>query len=162
MKAPWHNPWPWGIGLGLGVVVVANAVMIHLATSHPSAPASSDHYGDSLRWSEIQAERGRARALGWQVALEPCARLGGDGCELRVTVRDRAGGPVPGLRGHVSARRADDPALDREAEVHAAERAGEYRGRLALARPGLYTVSIRLEGGEAPWVDERRLEVSAP
>lgn len=161
MKAPWQNPWPWGIGVGLGVVVAVNAFMIHIAVSHPSAPASRDHYGESQRWDEVQAERGRARALHWQVELQSCASLAAEGCPLALRVRDAAGAPVAGLRGTIRAQRADDPGLDREAEVSARAAAGDYEGRLALARPGLYTLSIRLEGGPAPWVDERRIHVPA-
>lgn len=159
MMAPWKNPWPWGIGLGLGAVVVANAIMIHIAVSHPSAPASRDHYGESQHWDEVQAERGRARALGWQVELEPCASLDTEGCALALRVRDAAGAPVAGLRGMIRAQRADDSALDREAELAARGDAGDYAGQLALARPGLYTLSIRLEGGPAPWVDQRQILV---
>jgi len=164
------NPWPWGIGLGLGAVVVANAIMIHVAVSNPSAPAAADHYGESLRWDEVQAERGRAQALGWQVELEPCAGLDPraeldppaeleHGCAVRVRVRDAQDAPVSGLHGRLQAQRADDPGLDREATVSAAASPGEYEATLALARPGLYTVAIRLEGGPAPWVDERRIRV---
>jgi nitrogen fixation protein FixH len=161
VKGPRRNPWPWGIGIGLGVVVAVNALMIHIAISHPSAPASRDHYGESQRWDEVQAARGRSRALGWRVELEPCASLGADGCPLVLRVRDAAGLPVAGLHGTIVAQRADDPALDREAEVVARAELGGYEARLALARPGLYALSIRLEGGAAAWVDERRILVAA-
>jgi len=161
MKGPRQNPWPWGIGLGLATVVAANAIMIHIAVSHPSAPASRDHYGEAQRWDEVQAERGRAKALGWRVELEPCRTLDAEGCPLTLRVRDAAGAPVAGLHGTITAQRADDPGLDRQAEVAARAEAGDYEGRLALARPGLYTLSIRLEGGPAPWVDERRVLVLA-
>ncbi|MCA9652111.1 MAG: FixH family protein [Myxococcales bacterium] len=156
-----RSPWPWGIGIGLGVVVVANAIMIHIALSHPSAPAAADHYAESQRWSEVQAERQRAQELGWTVELRPCAQLDASGCALRLEVRDAQGEVVPGLHGRVSAQRADDVTLDRDAEL-AEISAGEYEGTLALARPGLYALSIRLEGGPAPWVDERRIEVGSP
>jgi nitrogen fixation protein FixH len=159
VKGPLQNPWPWGIAAGLGVVVAVNAFMIHIAVSHPSAPASRDHYGESLRWNEVQVERGRAQALGWRVELRPCAALRAEGCPLVLHVRDAAGAPVTGLRGTVVAQRADDPALDRKAEVSASTEAGDYDARLPLARPGLYTLSIRLEGGAAPWVDARRIHV---
>lgn len=160
MKGPLHNPWPWGIGLGLGVVVAVNVFMVHIAVTHPSAPASRDHYGESLHWDEVQAERGHARALHWRVELQPCASVTAEGCPLALRVRDAAGAPVAGLRGTIRAQRADDPALDREAEVSASAVAGDYEAHLALARPGLYTLSIRLEGGAAPWVDERRIHVA--
>lgn len=161
--------WPWGIGLGLGLVVAVNAWMVHLAISHPSVPASADHYAESIRWDEIQAERARAQALGWRVELRPCPRLRDreqdrehdheHGCTIRLQVRDTAGAPVIGLHGHVRAQRADDAALDREAPVYAGGSAGDYEASLSLARPGLYTVSIRLEGSDAPWVDERSVEI---
>lgn len=161
MKGPRQSPWPWGIATGLGVVVAANALMIHIALSHPSAPASPDHYGEGLRWNEIQAERSRAQALGWRVELEPCAGLGQAGCPLVLRVRDAAGAPVVGLRGGVTAERADDPALDRQASIAPGERPGEYLALLPLARPGLYALALRLEGGAAPWVDQRRILVPA-
>jgi nitrogen fixation protein FixH len=160
VKRPLGNPWPWGIGAGLGVVVAVNALMLHIAISNPSAPASRDHYGDSLRWNEVQAERGRARALGWRVEVQPCAALlQAEGCPLVLRVRDAADRPVAGLHGTIVAQRADDPALDREAEVTASPGVGDYVARLPLARPGLYTLSIRLEGGPALWVDQRRIHV---
>ena len=161
MKGPLRNPWPWGIATGLGVVVAVNAFMIHIAISHPSAPASRDHYGESQRWDEVQAERGRSAALGWRVDVTPCAELTAEGCPLVMQVRDGAGAPVVGLHGTITAQRADDPALDREAAVTSHGEAG-YAARLSLAQPGLYALSIRLEGGPAPWVDQRRILVSKP
>lgn len=162
LKGPRHSPWPWGIGIGLGIVVAVNAFMIHIALSHPSVPASQDHYGESLHWDEVQAERGRAAALGWQVELQPCASLGPDGCPLSLHVRDAQGAAVAGLHGEIRAERADDPTLDRTAAVTAGAEAGAYQGHLALGRPGLYTLSMRLEGGPAPWVDTRRIRVLGP
>lgn len=159
-KGPRQNPWPWGIGAGLGVVVVANAIMIDIAISNPSAPAAKDHYAESLRWDEVQAEHGRAQALGWQVELQPCDGVGPQGCALGLRVRDADGVAVSGLHGRLVAQRADDPALDRDAEVVATATPGSYQGVLALEQPGLYTVSIRLEGGAAPWVDERRIRIA--
>lgn len=163
MKGPRENPWPWGIAIGLGVVVAVNAFMIHIALSHPSIPASRDHYGESQHWDEVQAERGRSQALGWRVELQPCGELSADGCALVLHVRDHAGAAVTGLRGTITAQRADDPRLDREAEVIASGgESGRYEARLSLAEPGLYALSIRLEGGPAPWVDARRIQVARP
>ena len=162
MKGPLQNPWPWGIATGLGVVVAVNAFMIHIALSHPSVPASRDHYGESLHWDEVQAARGRSQALGWRVEVEPCAGLSAAGCSLVLRVRDGAGAPVTGLHGTLTAQRADDPALDRNAEVIGRGEAGGYEAHLALAQPGLYALSIRLDGGAAPWVDERSIHVSMP
>jgi nitrogen fixation protein FixH len=159
---PIRNPWPWGIGVGLGVVVVANAIMIDIAISNPSIPAAKDHYAESLRWDEVQAEHERAQALGWQVELLPCTSVEPPGCALGLRVRDAEGVAVSGLHGRLVAQRADDPALDRHAEVVATATAGDYQGVLALGQPGLYTVSIRLEGGAAPWVDQRRLRLALP
>lgn len=161
MKRTRRSPWPWGIGIGLGVVVLANAIMIHIAVSHPSAPASEDHYAESLRWGQVQAERQRARELGWHVELRPCSTLGADGCPVALSVVDAQGAPVAGLSGRVVAQRADDTTLDRELEL-VEQGGGEYGGNLELGRPGLYSVSIRLEGGPAPWMDDRRIEVAAP
>jgi hypothetical protein len=77
---------------------------------------------------------------------------------VTLVVRDAAGRPVEGLRGEVRAERADDAALDAEAPV-VAQGDGRYVAHLPLRRDGLYRVGTRLEGGAAPWLDERHVQV---
>jgi nitrogen fixation protein FixH len=140
--------WPMGIIAGLGVVFVANAIMITFALTNPSVMVSEDPYGDALAYDEVIAERDAAKALGWTVTLSACSE---NACTVSLVVRDAGGAPVDGLTGAVHAERGDDAGLDREAEV-VARGEGRYEATLALARPGLYEVSVRFHGGPAPWV----------
>lgn len=142
--------WPYGIVGGLGVVAVANAIMITCALQNPSVRVSEDPYGDSLDYDRVIAERDAAKALGWTVELSPCSN---EACTVSLLVRDADGRPVDGLAGTIRAERGDDAGLDREGEL-LARGEGRYEGSLGLARHGLYAVSVRLEGGPAPWVGE--------
>lgn len=150
-----RNWWPIGIVAGLGVVFVANAIMITLALRNPSVMASEDPYGDALDYDRVIAERAATAALGWQVEFDVCTQGPSPaperGCVVTFTVRDRDGHAVEGLSGAIEARRGDDAALDRVASV--SERGeGRYEAVLALARPGLYELSVHLDGGPSPWV----------
>lgn len=151
----WKSPWPWGIVAALGCVMVANALMIRSALQHPSAPASDDHYGDAQQWNEVIEQRAATEALQWTVTHQACPEgLTVEGCEVRLTVRDRHGAPVSGLQGQVEARRADDVRYDRLGSVQAVAE-GLYAVQLPLEAPGLYRLGIRLRGAGDLWVSQR-------
>lgn len=99
--------WPVGIATGLGLVVVANAIMITIAISHPSAPASADHWAESLAWDRELELRQRSAALGWSIAA-----IGWADQSLQLQLVDVDGRPLVGLRGSVTLERADTAAHD--------------------------------------------------
>lgn len=155
----WKTPWPWGIVAALGCVMVANALMIRSALQHPSAPATEDHYGEAQQWDQVLEQQAATRSLQWSVTHEVCPDgLTVEGCEVRLTVRDRTGAPVPGLRGQIEARRADDVRYDRQGRLQALAQ-GVYAVQLPLEAPGLYRLGIRLEGARDPWVSHREVLV---
>lgn len=154
-RSPRSSGWPWGIALGLFAVIAINLTMVWIAVSHPSAPASDDHYAEAERYDEELDERTRALELGWRVDLKVCDPSGPHPCTVELEVRDADQRPVRGLAGRVEAQRSDDARLDRDAAITEVGE-GLYRANLGLGRGGLYTFSLRLEGGTTPWIGERR------
>lgn len=148
--------WPVGIATGLGLVVAANAIMIAIAISHPSAPASTDHWAESLAWDHELALRDRSVALGWSIAA-----LGrhGDGLALRVI--DREGRALAGLRGTVTLERADTAAHDLRVELRELD-AGRYLADGAASQRGLVrlTLDVVNQAGER-FVTRQQLELDA-
>ena len=154
-RSPRRGLWPWGIAIGLVAMVSINLTMVWIAVSHPSAPAAEDHYAEAEHYDELFEARTRALALGWSVVLRACEPSQSDDCTVEIEVRDAETRPIRGLSGRVEAQRSDDETLDRRAEL-TEEGDGRYHARLDLARRGLYTFSLQLEGGSDPWIGERR------
>lgn len=131
--------WPIGIVVGLTSVVVANAIMISIALSHPSAPASADHWAESLSWDRELEQRAKSRELGWSLgALErdPEGRL-------LISVVDRRGEGLVGLTGAVALQRSDSTAHDQTLSlVELGE--GRYRSRERAPNQGLYELELEL------------------
>lgn len=107
--------WPVGIAVGLGCVGIANAIMISIALSHPSAPASADHWAESLAWDQELELRERSAALGWSIASIAWQDEDRDRVQLRLI--DSAARPLLGLRGSVTLERSDTAAEDLRLEL---------------------------------------------
>jgi len=139
--------WPFIIVGLLAGGAGANIGLMVVATRDRSFAVEPDYYQKALRWDETMAQEARNQALGWTatVAFERSARPG----EAKVTalVDDRAGHPVEGARVAVEtfhaarARHVVTGAL-------APEAAGRYSAVLALDRPGLWEVRLRVERGD--------------
>ena len=87
-------------------------------------------YEDGLQFNRTLAERAEARALGWKASVRASvlgggAELGGGRAQIRVTIDDRAGQPVRGVR---LAGRLERPATE----------AGRIPLRFTESRPGVY------------------------
>ncbi len=136
--------------IGLALVVLINLGMLVVAYRNKPVLESDEAYEEALRYDQvIEAERASA-ALGWRAEVQ----VEGD---VVYTVRDAGGQPLGGLRGNLRVRRSDTVAFDAE---HPLEEVapGRYRAPRPKA-PGLYEMHARLEGGPAPWLDERRVVV---
>lgn len=149
--------WPLGLTLGLSLGVGGTLTMVSVAVRNPSAPAAERPYEAAADYNHVFAERQAARALGWTVR-----RAAGSGAAnvLRLDVKGPEGEPIPGLAGQVEIRRGDQTADDRTVDLLPTE-AGQYAATFDGIRPGFYDVSIRLEGGPAPWVGARRVWLGA-
>lgn len=146
--------WPVGIATGLGLVVIANAIMISIAISHPSTPASDDHWAESLAWDQELALREHSVALGWSIAA-----IGWQGEGLALRVVDRDGRSLAGLRGTVTLERADTAAHDLRVELRELED-GRYLADGAADQRGLVrlTLDVTDTNGER-FVTRQQLEL---
>ncbi len=148
--------WPVGIAVGLGCVGIANAIMISIALSNPSTPASADHWAESLAWDQELELRERSAALGW--ALTGVARLDGD--RLAVALVDAQGRPLTGLRGSLSLERSDSAAHDVRLELRELGE-GRYEASGAPAR-GLVRLTLDVEDRQGRrFVTRQQLELDA-
>ncbi|MCA9696172.1 MAG: FixH family protein [Myxococcales bacterium] len=147
--------WPVGIVVGLGFVVVANAIMIGVAVSHPSAPAAGDHWAESLAWDQELELRERSAALGWSIA-----ELGGDARGLTLRLLDDRGRPLTGLRGELRLERADSTSHDaRLSLIDLGE--GRYRSEPAPIS-GLVHVALDVQDPAGNrFVAQRSIEIDA-
>ena len=157
---PRASLWPWGIALGLAAVVGANAIMISIAVSHPSAPADPDHYARALAFDDEIAAREASKALGWTMQLEPCEVTAEGGCELRLELRDADGHPLEGLSVQVEAQRHDSEAYDQSFTLEG-RGPGVYAAPWPAPRRGLWALRFRAEASatdkaqRVPWLAQR-------
>jgi nitrogen fixation protein FixH len=143
---------------GLSAVVITNSIMVGIAISHPSTPASVDHWSESLAWDEELAVREHSAALGWSVAG---LSRSSDGRTLAVDVIDAKGHALPGLTGAVRLERSDSAAHDLEFELGDAGD-GRYLALGELPTSGLYLVTIDVRGqGDERFVTHQRVALDA-
>lgn len=158
--APRRSPWPWAIALGLGAGVAANLWMVSIAVRNGSVPVPGDIQHELVAYEEVAQAHRAAAALGWRVDLDRCVPEAttdaAAACRMAVHVTDESGHAVTGLHGSIVARRGDDAAFDREAQLVARD-GGDYEVVLPLVRGGLYRLDVALQGGAAPWLGTREL-----
>lgn len=148
--------WPVGIVVGLGTVAIANAIMISIAISHPSAPASTDHWAESLAWDQELALREHSLALGWSLAA-----IGWHGQDLELRLIDAQGQALTGLHGTITLQRSDTADRDLRVELLELER-GRYLAAGATDHSGLVrlTLDVMSPSGER-FVARQQLDLGA-
>ena len=148
--------WPIGVIVGLGAVVVTNMIMISIAISHPSAPASTDHWRESLDWDRELALREHSAALAWSV--DGLGRSS-DGHTLAMDLLDADRQALRGLQGVVRLERSDSVAHDLELPLHEAGD-GRYLALGELPARGLYRVTIDVHSATGErFVSHTRVEL---
>ncbi|MFO7562299.1 MAG: FixH family protein [Enhygromyxa sp.] len=151
--------WPVGIAVGLGAVGVANAIMVTIALTNPSTPASTDHWAESLTWDRELEQRERSAALGWSIASIAWHDPARDRMELRLV--DAEGRPVPGLRGTVTLERSDTAAHDARVELRELG-SGRYLADGVASKTGLVRLTLEVERSTGErFVSRQRLELGA-
>jgi nitrogen fixation protein FixH len=140
---------PIAVIAGLSGVVITNLIMIGIALSHPSLPASVDHWAESLAWEQELERRAHSRELGWSIAA-----LAREGQALEITVVDAEQRPLAGLRGRVTLRRADRGDDLELTLVELGE--GRYRGEPAIPSAGLYQLELALDDASGEHFTARR------
>jgi nitrogen fixation protein FixH len=113
-----------------GAVIAVDVGMAVQAYRTFPGEVSATPYEDGLAFNRTLAERAEARALGWRASLKATvlgggAEMGGGRAQLEVTIADRSGQPVRGLK---LAGRLERPATE----------AGRIALRFTETRPGAY------------------------
>jgi nitrogen fixation protein FixH len=116
--------------------------MISIALSHPSAPASADHWAESLAWDRELAVREASAALGWSIA----ALEQRDDGTIELELHDADAHALLGLRGSVSLARSDRADWDVTLELRELG-AGRYVVVGELPPRGLYQVTVDVQRG---------------
>jgi nitrogen fixation protein FixH len=134
-----------------GVVIAVDVGMATMAYRTFSGEVADDPYDAGLLYNRTLAARRVQAALGWTAAIERVQ--GGD---VRVTVKDRAGQPVEGLKVSAVLER---PATEAGRETLAFVRAepGVYEAK-AGHLSGAWDVRVRAVDGQGrPFEAEERL-----
>lgn len=144
----WHVFF--GVALFFTIIIAVDVLFMVKAYESFSGQIVKNPYEAGLAFNQHLRDQKHQVALGWQVdaGWQP------DG-DLVVTVLDKAGVPVEGLKARATLER---PATDHgRLEVALAETApGVYRGRQALAR-GAWDLRALLDGPAGPFQAERRI-----
>lgn len=116
--------------------------MMRIAGDDPAFGVEPDYYEKAVKWDATAAARASADQLGWAVdaTLGPIVGVSNER-ELRISVRDRAGGGIEGatIRAEVFAHARS--ASRQEAGLTALS-PGEYGARIVAPRAGLYEVRL--------------------
>lgn len=153
---PPHIAWPAFIVALLLVGVGSAFQALFAARSDGGARVVDDYHASAAEVEATNAALAASAALGWlaDVSVDGCDA---EGCTVEVVVTDRAGDPVEGLGGTISARRPHDAAPLAEAALEQTA-PGVYRQRLALA-PALWDLSIEATHGDDRFLTTVRREV---
>lgn len=136
--------WPIFIAGHLTMSLVASGVLVYVAT-RPDVPRPIQGYYESARaWDADSAVEDASRALGWTVRYELPAdvpHVAGMPRPIDVTVTDRDGRPIAGLRGQLVAIRPSDARFSQRSELVATP-AGAYRTLVRLDEPGAWDLRL--------------------
>ncbi len=157
--------WPIYIGGHLTMSVVACGVLVWVAT-RPDSPRPIEGYYESARtWDADEAVIDASRQLGWTVRYDVPAGVPhtlGAPRPVDVTVLDRNGLPVTGLRGRLFAIRPADQRLNQDGELVALPSpAGSYRTLVRLDRPGTWDLRLDTTQKTMRFVHAARVNLAA-
>lgn len=157
--------WPIYIGGHLTMSVVACGVLVWVAT-RPDSPRPIPGYYEAARsWDADEAVVEASQKLGWTVRYElppDVPHTAGMPRPVDVTVVDRAGAPVTGLRGQLFAVRPADERLSQHGDlVELPAPAGSYRTLVRLDEPGAWELRIDTRQAAMRFVHAARLTLGA-
>ncbi len=151
--------WPAGIIAIVTVFFVADGILIATAFSARNVGPEEEYYERALQHDDTRAAVQRAELRGFRMAVRVgAAPLSEMPRPVDVTVTDRAGRPVPGLDGTLTAVRPSDVRLkNRAALVGVPNRPGQYRLLLRVPVSGLWVFELDAsQGGESYRVVQRQ------
>ena len=144
--------WPAGIVAIIAVFFVADGLLIATAFSARNVGPEEQYYERALQHDDVRAAVQRAEFRGLRVAIRVgSAPLREMPRPVDVMVTDRAGRPVSGLDGTLTAVRPSDVRLrNRAALVAVPKRPGQYRLLLRVPLSGLWVFELDArQGGES-------------
>ena len=144
--------FPYYVAVGLGLVVLVNGGMVYTALRTFPGIAADGVFDRSNGYDQVLDDAKRQAALGWTV------ESGIDAGRPVVTMSDRAGRPINGLRIAGTARRP----LGREAAVVIAFRAtapGRYVADRTLEARGQWELRLDAASGQQSFRATRRIVV---
>jgi hypothetical protein len=142
--------WPVGIVGIIAVFFVADGLLIATAFSARNVGPEEQYYERALQHDELRAAVQRAELRGLRVAIRVgSAPLSKMPRPVDVEVTDRAGRPVSGLNGTLTAVRPSDVRLKNSAAlVGVPNRPGQYRLLLRVPVSGLWLFELDARQGD--------------
>jgi len=130
---------PWTFVGGFGVILLANGIMVFSAFNSWNGVSTDDAYRGGLAYNRQLAERQRAAAIGWAVA----ARIDGKGDRrnLRVSVKDKTGKPIPYATVVARFERPIERGLDFSVRMQTTA-SGQHAAAFALPKYGQWRVVL--------------------
>lgn len=159
MTRPAARFWPALVFVIIGLDLLGIGALMYGARQDRSFAVEKDYYARAVRWDESRAARARSEALGWAAAAEVDAAR----AELVIRLTDRAGAPVSGVRGRVTAFHRAFPNQARElALVERADEAGAYIAAFAPERAGWWEVAVEASRGTDEFASRMTLDIAPP
>jgi nitrogen fixation protein FixH len=161
-KRPWPvNGWILALLVGFVVMLIANGTMIYLAMDSWTGVTEEHHYERGLAYNrEVEAYH-RQLALGWNGQVDSSSRLAASQAgEIGVTLKDRAGRPVTGVRAEGDLFRSMPAGHDQPLQFVERE-PGIYRAAVTPPLPGAWDVRVQFTRGNDSYRLEQRIQVPA-
>lgn len=143
-RIPPHIAWPGFVVALLLMSLTAAAITVVAARSDDGAQVIEDYYGKAARWDETAARRAAVSKHGLRVTVdvlptdEPAALR-----PIVVSIQDRTGAPVTGLRGTLLLTRPHETAPAATIPLAPAPNApGTYRQHAPIQASGLWDFTV--------------------
>lgn len=136
-----REPWPIAVAALLLFMIGGSVGFLRVALRHPDPLVVTDANGAKRDYPENVRAARRIAALGWEITLEATPRRGA--ADVRVSLADRLGQPVPVDRVQLRRERPAEGGFDDETALRAV--ADGWAGAIELPRAGRWRLVVRAE-----------------
>lgn len=152
-----ENSWPIGIAMVIAAFVTLDGALVFTAFSDKTIAPEDNYYDKAVRYDELRSASLRTSEAGWKAEVGVAeVPLAGMPRRVDLTVRDRGGRPVTGLKGTMTAVRPADARLENRGDlIEVPGQEGVYRLLLKVPARGLWEFQIDARRG----VDAYRMVV---
>lgn len=151
--------WPVAIVSILTITVGANFWIYAVANDDQGIAIEPDYYQKAVAWDSTMAQARENQALGWHVTPSLAAFTPRDGADLRITLTDSAGAPIPDATVKVAAfynARAGDVT-----DTTLVAGGGGYEARLPVHHVGVWELRFDVRRGAVHFTSTSRVEAVA-